>query len=250
MAAGAQATQYGWRSSYQTMGIFNGVLLVLFLFIYEETKFVSVFIGQARTTAEEDDQLVSITDDSSDNFDSGSSAKGPYITEHAHSHHVLDLNIPRNSWRKRLALATPTPEPIWPHFYRPFCVLIFPAVAFAAFQYAAGVAWLTVTSSALSLTFPEPPYLFSPAQIGYTSAGPLVGNIIGAAYGGFLGDRSILYYAKRNRGYYEPEMRLYILHLPAIFMAGGLIMFGATISRVGNDVKSQTSHSGLGSVNV
>jgi hypothetical protein len=36
--------------------------------------------------------------------------------------------------------------------------------------------------------------------------------------------RNILYYAKRNRGYYEPEMRLYILHLPAIFMAGGLIM--------------------------
>ncbi|KAI2708476.1 hypothetical protein CBS147332_6537 [Penicillium roqueforti] len=231
IAAGAQATQYGWRSSYQTMGIFNGVLFVLFLFIYEETKFVSVFIGQARATVEEADQLVSIREDGSDNFDSGSSAKGPSVTEHTRSHHVLDLTIPRNSWRKRLALVTPTPEPIWPHFYRPFRVLIFPAVAFAAFQYAAGIAWLTVTSSVLSLTFPEPPYLFSPAQIGYTSAGPLVGNIIGAVYGGFLGDRSILYYAKRNRGYYEPEMRLYILHLPAIFMTGGLIMFGATISR-------------------
>ncbi|KAJ5791643.1 uncharacterized protein N7518_008654 [Penicillium psychrosexuale] len=221
MAAGAQATQYGWRSSYQIMGIFNGVLFVLFLFIYEETKFVSVFIGQARATVEEVDQRVSIREDGSDNFDSGSSAKGPSITEHTRSHHVLDLTIPRNSWRKRLALVTPTPEPIWPHFYRPFCVLIFPAVAFAAFQYAAGIAWLTVTSSVLSLTFPAPPYLFSPAQIGYTSA----------VYGGFLGDRSILYYAKRNRGYYEPEMRLYILHLPAIFMTGGLIMFGATISR-------------------
>ncbi|KAK4862522.1 hypothetical protein LT330_002655 [Penicillium expansum] len=165
MAAGAQATEHGWRSSYQTMGIFN------------------------------------------------------------------NLTIPQNSWRKRLALVTPTPEPIWPHFYSPFCVLIFPAVAFAAVQYAAGVAWLTATSSVLSLAFPEPPYLFSPAQIGYTSAGPLIGNILGAVYGGFLGDRSILYYAKRKRGYYEPEMRLYILHLPAIFMAGGLFMFGATISR-------------------
>lgn len=68
--------------------------------------------------------------------------------------------------------------------------------------------------------------------MGYTNAGPLIGNTLGVVYGGLLGDRSILYYAKRNRGYYEPEMRLYILHLPAIFMAGGLIMFGATISRV------------------
>jgi MFS family permease len=232
MAAGAQATQYGWRSSYQTMGIFNGILFVLFLLIYEETKYVPAFTGQADATLEEDDPAISIREDGLDKFDSASRAKGPSITEQVTSHHVLDIAIPQNSWNKRLALTTPTQEPIWPYFYSPFCVLIFPAVAFAAFQYAAGVAWLTVIQSVLSLAFPEPPYLFSPAQIGYTSAGPLIGNMFGAVYGGLIGDRSILYYAKRNKGYYEPEMRLYILHLPAIFMAGGLIMFGATISRV------------------
>ncbi|CAI7663596.1 unnamed protein product [Penicillium glandicola] len=234
MAAGAQATQHGWRSSYQTMGIFNGILFVLFLFIYEETKYVPFFTAQAGA-AVEGDIPISLTEDDQDKFDPGSLAKGPYISEQARSHYELDLTIPQNPWRKRLALVTPTPEPIWPHFYVPICVLIFPAVAFTALQYAAGIAWLTVTSSVLSLTFPEPPYLFSPAQIGYTSTGPLIGNIIGAVYGGFLGDRSILYYAKRNRGYYEPEMRLYILHLPAVFMAGGLIMFGATISRITGD---------------
>ncbi|KGO76447.1 Major facilitator superfamily domain, general substrate transporter [Penicillium italicum] len=231
MAAGAQATQHGWRSSYQTLGIFNGVLFVLFLFLYEETKYIPALTGQAGPTLDEDDPAISIREENQDNFDLEFAAKDPSINEETCSHHVLDLTVPQNSWRKRLALVTPTPEPILPHFYNPFCVLIFPAVAFAAFQYAAGVAWLTATSSVLSLAFPEPPYLFSPAQIGYTSAGPLIGNIIGAVYGGFLGDRSILYYAKRNKGYYEPEMRLYILHLPALFMAGGLIMFGATISR-------------------
>jgi MFS family permease len=111
-------------------------------------------------------------------------------------------------------------------------VLIFPAVAFAALQYAAGVVWLTVLSNVLSLTFPLPPYSFSPEQIGFTSAGPLIGNVLGAIYGGVLGDKSILYYSRKNKGYYEPEMRLYILHLPALVMAGGLIMFGVTISRV------------------
>lgn len=105
-------------------------------------------------------------------------------------------------------------------------------MAFTAFEYAAGTVWLTMLSNVLSLTFPLPPYLFTPEQIGYTSAGPLVGNIFGAIYGGYLSDRSILYYARRNNGYYEPEMRLYLLHFPAIMMAGGLIMFGTTISRV------------------
>ncbi|CAI7586373.1 unnamed protein product [Penicillium viridicatum] len=231
MAAGEQATQHGWRSSYQTMGIFNAVLVVLFLLMYEETKYVPAFIGEASPTFEEDDSAIEIRNDGLVKFGSAPAANGLSIIDQARSHHVLDTTIPQNSWRKRLALATPTPEPIWPHFHRPFRVLIFPAVAFAALQYAAGVGWLTATSCVLSRVFPEPPYLFSPAQIGYTNAGPLIGNILGVVYGGFLGDRSILYYAKRNNGYYEPEMRLYILHLPVVFMTGGLIMFGATISR-------------------
>lgn len=229
MAAGAQATRHGWRASYQTMGIFNVILFLCFIFLYEETKYIRLLTGQRSTTEEEiHDPDTKFTKDALDS----SSTKGPTVTEQARSNHILDLTIPRNSWRIRLAFTTPTPEPIWPHFYRPFGVLIFPAVAFASLQYAAGVVWLTVLSNVLALTFPMPPYLFSPEQIGYSSAGPLIGNILGAVYGGFLGDRSILYYARRNKGFYEPEMRLYILHLPAVVMAGGLVMFGATISRV------------------
>lgn len=229
MAAGAQATRHGWRSSYQTMGIFNIVVLLLFIVMYEETKFVPLLVGE--TSIADGEDTVDAKSPRTTDLQT-ESITVPSVTEQARSHHILDLTIPCRSWRQRLALATPTPEPLWPHFYRPFGVLIFPAVAFAALQYAAGVVWLTVLSNILSLTFPLPPYLFSPEQIGYTSAGPLIGNIIGAVYGGYLGDRSILYYARRNNGYYEPEMRLYILHIPAVVMAGGLVMFGATISRV------------------
>ncbi|CAG8385131.1 unnamed protein product [Penicillium salamii] len=232
MAAGAQATRQGWRASHLTMGAFNIVLFFCFAFMYEETKYVPVLTAQ--TSDLDEDTRDSGKAQMMDIPVSYTPEKAP-VTEVTSSHHVLDHTIPLKSWRQRLALATPTPEPIWPHFYRPFEVLIFPAVAFAALQYASGIAWLTVLSSVLSLKFPLPPYSFSPEQIGYTSAGPLIGNIIGTVYGGFLGDQSILYYARRNNGFYEPEMRLYILHIPAIMMAGGLVMFGATISRVSFD---------------
>lgn len=232
MAAGAQATRQGWRTSYLTMGAFKIVLFFCFAFLYEETKYVPVLTAQTSDVEEDtpDSGKTQIKD-----IPVSYTLEEAQVTEATSSHHVLDHTIPLKSWRQRLALATPTPEPIWPNFYRPFEVLIFPAVAFSALQYASGVAWLTVLSSVLSLTFPLPPYSFSPEQIGYTSAGPLIGNIIGAVYGGYLGDRSILYYARRNNGFYEPEMRLYILHIPAIMMAGGLVMFGATISRVSFD---------------
>jgi MFS family permease len=108
----------------------------------------------------------------------------------------------------------------------------FPTVFFTGIQYASGVVWLTITANVMALVYPLPPYGFTPEQIGYMSLGPFIGNLIGAFYGGLLGDRSILYFSRRNKGFYEPEMRLYILHLPAIFMAGSLIMFGMTLSRV------------------
>ncbi|KAJ5128807.1 hypothetical protein N7448_002520 [Penicillium atrosanguineum] len=232
MAAGAQATRQGWRWSYKTMGIFNAIFLVLFIFFYEETKYVPVLSGRESLTpaADDDDLPVSKDDDIKDPVQSETNITP--VDEPSRIHHELDLTIPMNSWRKRLALVTPTPESIWPYYYRPFNVLvIFPAVMFTALQYAAGVVWLTITASVISLVFPLPPYSFTPEQIGFMSVGPFIGNLIGSVYGGVLGDWSIQFFSRRNKGFYEPEMRLYILHLPALTMAGGLIMFGATIAR-------------------
>ncbi|KAJ5734461.1 MFS general substrate transporter [Penicillium malachiteum] len=231
MAAGVQATNQGWRSSYQTMGIFNAIFLVIFVFLYEETKYIPIFTGESQNEssptesfpeAEDKDQKTKVQPES----------HITHVGEQSTLHHEIDSTIPMNSWRKRLALVTPTPEPIWPYFYRPFYVLTsFPAVLYTAFQYASGVAFLTIMSSVLALVFPEPPYLFNPEQIGYMSVGPFIGNLIGSVYGGVLGDWSILYFSRKNKGYFEPEMRLYILPIPAIFASAGLIMFGVTIAR-------------------
>ena len=234
------ATGHGWAEDLlccggaepARLGIFNIIFLILFLILYEETKYVPVLNGQPGAGAEMEEDLSTRADP---DHKSGlqSDAKAALPAEPTTLHHELDLSIPMNSWRKRLALWTPTPEPIWPYFYRPFYVLFqFPTVLFTGLQYASGVVWLTVTANVLALVFPMPPYLFTPEQIGFMSLGPFVGNLIGAFYGGLLGDRSILYFSRKNKGFYEPEMRLYILHLPALFMAGGLIMFGITVSRV------------------
>ncbi|KAK5788769.1 hypothetical protein VI817_009727 [Penicillium citrinum] len=230
MAAGTQATNQGWRWSYYTMGIFNSIFLLLFLFVYEETKYIPVLAGSSRPGSARDDNVpVKIPDGSITKATYPSVSKCSMPDDPSTRNHHIDPNIPRSKWSKRLALVTPTAEPIWPYYYRPFQVLFtFPAVMYAGLQYAAGVAWLTILSNVLSLVFPLPPYGFTPQQIGFMSLGPFIGNLIGAVYGGFLGDWSILHFSRRNKGFYEPEMRLYILHIPALAMAGGLIMFGAT----------------------
>lgn len=227
MAAGSQATRQGWRWSYKTLGIFDAIFFVLFVCLYEETKYIPIITGQTSPGLGTDNIRAPAELDRKP-------AKTALSDEPNNVHHELDFSIPPTPWQKRLALATPTPESILPSYYRPFYVLFsFPAVLFTALQYAAGVVWLTIMSSVLSLVFPLPPYSFSPEQIGFMSAGPFIGHLLGAVYGGFLGDWSILYYSRKNRGFYEPEMRLYILHIPTFATAGGLIMFGVTVSRVG-----------------
>ncbi|KAJ5778144.1 hypothetical protein N7520_001390 [Penicillium odoratum] len=230
MAAGAQATNQGWRWSYITMGIFNAIFLILFIFVYEETKYVPLIMGQSQ---HEPDTHIDIQFEDQDQKNSRQlESKPTQPIEPSTLLHELDPSIPMNTWRKRLALATPTPETIWPYYYRPFYVLLtFPAVMYTALQYASGVVLLTIMSSVLSLTFPLPPYSFNSEQIGFMSVGPFIGNLIGSIYGGFLGDWSILYFSRRNKGFFEPEMRLYILPIPAVFMSGGLIMFGTSIAR-------------------
>ncbi|GAB1210248.1 hypothetical protein APSETT445_009039 [Aspergillus pseudonomiae] len=230
MAAGAQATRQGWRWSYRTMGIFNAVLFVLFIVFYEESKYIPTIEGV--TPAARPAQQIPPDE-------TGNKAPLKHATrvqQRRASSPPLDHNIPMKTWGERLSLVTYTPEPIWPYFYRPIEILFtFPAVLCCGLQYACGVIWLTILSSVIALVFPLPPYEFTPEQIGYMSVGPFVGNLIGSFYGGFLGDWSIKYFSRQNSGYYEPEMRLYILHLPAVALCGGLVMFGVTIDKITGD---------------
>ncbi|KAF7592548.1 hypothetical protein BBP40_012772 [Aspergillus hancockii] len=205
MAAGTQATRQGWRWSYRTMGICNAVILVLFVFLYEESKFTPTIEGVRPSVVRPDGTEQTPTESSVNK-----SPKAPASTEEESSGPpILDHTIPHRTWRQRLSLVTYTPEPIWPCFYRPFEILFtFPAVFCCGLQYACGVVWLTILSSVIALVFPLPPYGFTPEQIGYMSIGPFIGNLIGSFYGGFFGDWSIKFFSRRNNGYYEPEMRL------------------------------------------
>lgn len=229
----------GWRWCYYTLGIFTTAIFLAFVFFYEETKCDVTFGGLGQDAPNEHALAETIGPDSKSNVtdnvragsgDADANTDTKAIDQPNVHNHYIDPSIPMNSWKKRMALVTYTNEPIGPHFYRPLIVLFtFPAVFFAGLQYAAGVVWLTIMASVLGNVMVLPPYSFDSAQVGYMSAGPFIGNLLGSLYGGYLGDRSILFYARRNKGMYEPELRLYLLHLPVLAMSGGIMMFGISL---------------------
>ncbi|KAL0934650.1 major facilitator superfamily transporter [Colletotrichum truncatum] len=223
LAAGSQAVTQGWRWSYYALSIALTILFFAFVFLYEETKFVPVIVGQREEIHSE------TLDYQNDLTKTDSLAKDGYEISYTQSNVSKSLRV--NTYSERMRLTTPTSESLLRVFLMPLHVVTFPHVMFTALQFASGVCWLVLFLSIVSVVFSAPPYNFDTAAIGYMNLGPFVGNIFGSLYGGPFADWAVLRLAKRNGGLFEPEMRLYPLFLPVITMAGGIIMFGVTADK-------------------
>lgn len=227
---GVQADAMGWRWCYYMQSLFTGILFILFLFLYEETKYVPIIEAEDVPSSSQDDTL---TKKDQSGKDSSFTVRNVVIAKETLTSNRLNQSIPMRTWKQRLTLYTPTSEPFLPLVYRPFIILFtFPTVMFAAVQYSFMLCWLVNTAITLSVHFSYPPYNFGAAQLGYMGIGPLIGSLLGSAYSGPISDRAVVWLARRNKGFYEPEMRLHLLHLPSICTGVGLAMFGATTAHV------------------
>ncbi|KAI1067048.1 hypothetical protein LB506_003924 [Fusarium annulatum] len=216
---GVQAAAQDWRWTYYTTGIVLTVLFLLFIFFFEETKFIPVTIGETRNTSSQ----------------GTSTLKNPKHESMQGDIQDSDLNSethpPRLTYKERMRFITRTDEPLWRNYLVPLKMFLFPHVLFSALQVASCVAFLILLTSSISMIFSAPPYNFNTAGVGLMSLGPFVGNFLGSVYGGVLGDWVVVKLAKRNKGIFEPEMRLYILLLPALLMGGGLVFFGISADK-------------------
>ncbi|EXL39666.1 hypothetical protein FOCG_17721 [Fusarium oxysporum f. sp. radicis-lycopersici 26381] len=226
---GIQAEAQHWRWTYYTNGIVLAVIFLVFVFFFEETKFIPVSIGE--TGNDGSSQGVSsqlVLGNQSDCFKTDPAVQGQLNgsevgDSEAQSH--------RLTYRQRMRFITRTDESLWRNYYVPLKTLLFPYVVFSALQVASCIAFIVLLSSTISMVFASPPYNFNTAGIGLMSVGPFIGNIFGSLYGGSLCDRAVVKLAKRNNGIFEPEMRLYMLPLPAVLTGAGLVLFGITADK-------------------
>lgn len=230
MAAGVQAEHQGWRWSYRSVGIALTVLVVLFIFFFEESKYVPVTNGH-RGVAGVPPSRGSSSERTQDNESAEKANKGSDIHPTISGPSVAINAPPRHAYRRRMRLLTTTDESLLRLFIAPIHTATLPHVLYTAIQYANAISFLVLLQTCNSILLSAPPYNFNVAGVGYMALGPFVGNLFGSAYGGPLNDWLIVQIARRRDGYYEPETRLYILGLPALCMSGGIIMYGTTIDR-------------------
>jgi hypothetical protein len=88
-----------------------------------------------------------------------------------------------------------------------------------------------VLISLIPLYLGAPPYNFSASQQGLTFIAAIIGNIVGSVSCGWATDTLIRWSSRRNKGIYEPEMRLPVVLIPAVLCPTGLLMFGIGLDR-------------------
>ena len=219
------------------------VLLLVFIFFFEETKYVGTVLGGLDARSED-----AIESDGAEETGKGKAGDLAPVTTPIESSKAIttddpatlqrhgfqiDYSIPRDPWIKRMRLVTKTDEPLLPLYWRPFVALFtFPAVLYTGLQYSFCLCWISVIYNVIAIVMPGKPWNFGSGAIGLMGMGAFVGCIIGSIYAGFLGDWAVVRMARRNQGRYEPEMRLHLQHAPAIIMSAGVLMSGLTIAKV------------------
>lgn len=146
----------------------------------------------------------------------------------------IDNTIPKRSYRQRMALITPTHAPaklFLRHIWQPFTILAtFPAILYVAFTWGSQLAWFSMVNTTSAAYFPAAPYNFSSIGVGLLNLPAFIGATIASVYTAFVSDKSILWFAKRNKGVYEPEFRLYAAIFPALASAAGVVLYGLSLA--------------------
>lgn len=83
-----------------------------------------------------------------------------------------------------------------------------------------------IVTETIPLYTGAPPYNFSSTAQGLTFLSTTIGTILGALICGKPNDWLARFWAKRNKGVFEPEMRLPFMIVPQVLVTIGLVIYG------------------------
>jgi hypothetical protein len=110
-------------------------------------------------------------------------------------------------------------------FFRPWFLVVYPAVAYATLNLSSGIAWVLAVLNTNASIFQSPPYNMSPGINSLINIPAFIGVTLGSYYAGAFTDRYAEWRARRSDGIFEPETRLVALVLPFFVVPAGIIMF-------------------------
>ncbi|KAJ5153092.1 uncharacterized protein N7482_009570 [Penicillium canariense] len=212
----------GWRWSSPIVAIACGILILLFILTFDDTMFPRYRFNQILNS--EPSQSTSHTVQKKV-LEKGAQIEPP-VSELDPNHTREDRTS--RSFRQKMALVHyfADDRTTWfQYFRRPFYLFAFPNIVLAGIQFAFGCTAGIVSFNTISEIMTEPPYNWSAGSTGLLFLAALIGNFLGMGVGS-LSDWIVLILARRNKGYKEPEMRIWTYIFPLCFGAVGYFTYG------------------------
>lgn len=234
MLAGFISDGIGFRWVGWIGTIISGGLLIVILFLMEETYFDR---GAVRKSVRDKImQTKSYIYNEKQNLQDNTSEKGSLSDIVS----VDDdgINDPPNSYWRNVQLITPATNIIGTGFLQ-YCkrlrmltrVFLYPPVIFSGLVWGIQDALLTFYITVEEDDYYNPPYNYTNKAVAIMNVPTLIGAIIGCVYAGIISDYASIWMAKRNNGIQEAEYRLWFLILPAIICPPALVCFGIGTDR-------------------
>ncbi|KAF4629069.1 hypothetical protein G7Y89_g9084 [Cudoniella acicularis] len=112
--------------------------------------------------------------------------------------------------------------------FAPIQIFFYPIILWVVFAFGMSTNCLLALNLTQSQVFAAPPYLFTPAQVGFVNFAFVVGGIIGLCTAGPISDAVSIWLARRNGGVREAEMRLWTM-IPYLV----ILLIGMVITAIG-----------------
>ncbi|EME39841.1 hypothetical protein DOTSEDRAFT_137260 [Dothistroma septosporum NZE10] len=137
------------------------------------------------------------------------------------------VTYPRKSYLQKLSLRDkPRPQRMPHRAMLSLRFLSWPVIFYAGFSYGSYLIWFNVLNATASIILGGTPYNFSSGMVGLSYLACIVGVIAASVYTGYLSDWMAIKLARRNRGIYEPEQRLWAFIICLVVLPASLILWG------------------------
>ncbi|KAB8205705.1 major facilitator superfamily domain-containing protein [Aspergillus parasiticus] len=226
LAASYEVASLGWRWFYWVFAIAVAIGLILVVFGGFETAYKrnAQFVNGRMVTTDRFGVTRMLTEDETREVleSQGHPSRGEEIPE--------ELRPKKTYWQKLKPWSHPTESALT--FIPQILFQIVEALMCPGILYATLLSSVVLGSSiGMSLSYNtvlEYNYHWAAESIGLINLGGVFGGFGGMLYAGFLGDKFIVWKARRNGGAFAPEHRLILLIFPGVVAVAALLLYGFT----------------------
>lgn len=204
----------GYKWPFFIMAIFCAVISVILFFFLEETNYVRETVDVAAQVNAQKKPTAPIGEDTK--------ARSAETSPKQEKTYLQKLAILDPEWRSRPFMM---PWRAW----QSLKFLTWPVVFYSGFAYGTYLIWFNILNATASLILGAPPYNFKPSIVGLSYISCNIGVVIGSAYTGIMSDWWVIRTARRNKGVYEPEQRLWLFAATTFLVPCSLILWGVGV---------------------